>query len=213
MSPPRRSKNSFIVPLVATAVAAAASVGLYLWLGQPSQSTTSGADTRSPPADEEDDGSPPKPLTFTPSGRKAVIVIDGNHSSPVLQMLKNRLSVPGWNVFVLVLGTAGVDESVRAEIGGGVEEFVLRFEKATALAPMLKQLGPEVVFAEEGLVVVGEGGGIIGSLLDGGWVGGIVVSREEEAGGEWETGVRRYGRRCKVVDKEELRAEWAARIR
>jgi len=209
MSPPRRSKNSFIVPLVATAVAAAASVGLYLWLGQPNRPTTPGTDARSPPADEEDDGSPPKPLTFTPSGRKAVIVVDGNRSSPVLQMLKNRLSIPGWNVFVLVLGGAGVDESVRAEIGGGVEEFVLRFEKATALAPMLKQLGPEVVFAEEGLVA-GEGG-VIGSLLDQGWVGGIVVSRE--AGGEWETGVRRYGKRCKVVDKEELRAEWAARIR
>jgi len=209
MSHPRRSKNNFIVPLVATAVVAVASVGLYLWLGQPNRSTTPGTDSRSPPADEEDDGSPPKPLTFTPSGRKAVIVIDGNRSSPVLQMLKNRLSVPGWNVFVLVLGGAGVDENVRTEIGGGVEEFVLRFEKASALAPMLKQLGPEVVFAEEGLVA-GEGG-IIGSLLDGGWVGGIVVSRE--AGGEWETGVRRYGRRCKVVDKEELRAEWGARIR
>lgn len=210
MSPPRRSKNNFIVPLVATAVAAAASLGLYLWLGQPKRSTTPGTDARSPPADEaEDDNSPPKPLTFTPSGRKAVIVIDGSRSSPLLQTLKNRLSIPGWNVFVLVLGGAGVDESVRAEIGGGVEEFVLRFEKATALAPMLKQLGPEVVFAEEGLVT-GEGG-IIGNLLDGGWVGGIVVSRE--AGGEWETGVRRYGRRCKVVDKEEVRAEWGARIK
>ena len=124
-------------------------------------------------------------------------------------MLKNQVSVPSWNVFVLVLGGAGVDESVRAEIGGRVEEFVLRFEKATALAPMPKQLGPEVVFAKEGLVA-GEGG-IIGSLLDGGWVGGIVVSRE--ASGEWETGVRRYGRWCKVVDKEELRAKWAVRIR
>ena len=59
-------------------------------------------------------------------------------------------------------------------------------------------------------MVAGEGG-TIGSLLDGRWVGGIVVSRE--AGGEWETGVRRYGRRCKVVDKEELRAEWAVWIR
>ena len=59
-------------------------------------------------------------------------------------------------------------------------------------------------------MVNGEGG-TIGSLLDGRLVGGIVVSRE--AGGEWETGVRRYGRSCKVVDKEELRAEWAVWIR
>jgi len=59
-------------------------------------------------------------------------------------------------------------------------------------------------------LVAGEGG-TIGSFLDGRWVGGIVVSRE--AGGEWATGVRRYGGRCKVVDKEELRAEWAVWIR
>ncbi|RPA96546.1 hypothetical protein L873DRAFT_1791537 [Choiromyces venosus 120613-1] len=211
MSNPRRSKNKFIVPLAVTAVAAVASLGLYLWLGPPNRSsTTPGTNARNQPADEEeDDGSPPKPLTFTPSGRKAVVVIDGNRSSPLLQPLKNRLSVPGWNVFVLVLGDAGVDEDVRTEIGGGVEEFVLRFEKAQALAPMLKQLGPEIVFAEEGLVA--GVGGIIGNLLDGGWVGGIVVCRE--AGGDWETGVRRYGKRCKVVDKEGLRAEWGARIR
>ncbi|PWW75738.1 hypothetical protein C7212DRAFT_320848 [Tuber magnatum] len=208
MSRPRRSKNNFIVPLAVTAAAAVASLGLYLWLGRPNRSAAPGTNVRSPPADE-DDGLPPKPLTFTPSGRKAAVVINGNRSSPLLQTLKNRLSVPGWNVFVLVLGGAGVDGDVRREIGGGVEEFVLRFEKANALAPMLKQLGPEVVFAEEGLVA-GEGG-IIGNLLDGGWVSGIVISRE--AGGEWETGVRRYGKRCKVVDEEELRAEWGARIR
>ena len=59
--------------------------------------------------------------------------------------------------------------------------------------------------------MVAGNGGTIGSLLDGRWVGGIVVSREE--GGEWETGVRRYGRRCKVVDKEELRAAWVVWIR
>ena len=54
-------------------------------------------------------------------------------------------------------------------------------------------------------------GGIIGSLLDGRWIGRIVLS--PEASGEWESGVRRYGRRCKVVDKEELRAQRAVWIR
>ena len=59
-------------------------------------------------------------------------------------------------------------------------------------------------------MLVADEGGIIGSLLDGRWVGRIVLSRE--ASGEWETGVRRNGRRCKVVDKEELRAKWAVWI-
>lgn len=75
--------------------------------------------------------------------------------------------------------------------------------------PMLKQLAPEAVYMEEGMA--GDDGVVVSGLLDGGWVGGIVVVADGTEKSWW-GGVRRYGKRCRILGADEVAQDWGTRV-
>lgn len=102
------------------------------------------------------------------------------------------------------------------------------YNARASMAPILRQLSPEVVYVEEGLVEERDGA-VVGELLEGGWVRDVVVvvrlgggmealmsddGREERE--KWwgrKGGVRgRFGRRCDVVEALVLSEDWSRRV-
>lgn len=88
---------------------------------------------------------------------------------------------------------------------------MLPYTDEASVVPMLKQLAPESVYMEAS--VVGEGAELVRAVLEGGWVGGVVVSVLDPATGQRladETG--KFGKKCRVLDVAKAGDDWMERV-
>lgn len=230
MSRPRRSRN-LLVPIGLTVTAAVVGLGLYLWQQNSTPNPT--PNTRSVPrsqepsdptragGDDEPDRSQVKPRTNpTSSGNKKTVVVVVREGAPgLLWNIPTPLNLNTTNVFILVHspGSGGIPENAYKVVGDVFpadypREFVLPYTIDGALLPLIRNLGPEVVYMDESLV--GEDGASITGLLEGNWVGAVVVAAAADRPGskEWRQHVQRFGRRCAVVDRSGIRGDWAGRV-
>lgn len=220
MSRPRRSRN-FIVPVALTV--AAAGLGLYLWLGNKSNAQSSSAPRPNQVHDEGmvEQPSQPKPRP-NPGQKRTIAVVVREDSVGLLWNLPTPLNLSTTNLFILVHspGSGGNPERVY-KLAGDVfpkdypREYIMPYTVETALLSLLRHLAPEAVYMDESLV--GEGGAAISGLLEGNWVGAVVVAVGDQGKGKnqvdgWRQNVQRFGRRCAIIQRSGIRGDWASRV-
>ncbi|KAI5805716.1 hypothetical protein EDC01DRAFT_263606 [Geopyxis carbonaria] len=211
--PLRRTKSSFLVPLAITATR-----------DRTRDQPTTSSSTSQTAAPAQPRGQPVP--DYKPS--IALVVRESSSASALLSQLPAPLSLARANVFVLLyapeLGGHPLSDSNNSDSSGEgrvyrqaralfakdvPREMVMPYTDRKSLVPMLKQIAPECVFVE-GALVSGEGEGTVGAVLEGKWVGGLVVAN---VGGEVpEEEGRRWGKRCRVVEVGEVAEEWRERV-
>lgn len=159
----------------------------------------------------------------------AIVVTSGPEERPslLLHHLPTPLSTARANIFVLVYAPKLrahplADGKVPASEGTVMnqarqlfahdypKEFVLPFTEKASVVPLLKQLAPQAVYIEAGLI--GHEGEVIAGVLNGGWVGGVVMARTHgEPGvadikGSW-------GKKLRVVDVGDVGDDWMAHVK
>lgn len=232
MPAPTRRSRSLLLPLALAATTAAASFALYQFLTSSTGDAPHGARDRE--RGHESDAGSHSSTSTQPSPSKPTILLvvrEGTDPSTLLAHLPTPLPLERVNVFVAVhspdttehpLAAAGRSRSGRTHLvyeqAKGLfprevpEEVLLPFTKTEVLVPFLKQVGPRTVYVEGGFL---EGGAeaIVGAVLDGGWVGGVVVAVDSsEMGHKVALETRRFGKRCVVLDVEAVGDDWKKRI-
>ena len=90
-------------------------------------------------------------------------------------------------------------------------ELVMPYSDPASLAPMLKQLAPETVYIESGLV--GDDAREVRSVLEGRWVGNVVIAVEDGATGQrLADATGDFKSRCLVVDVAKAGDDWMLRV-
>lgn len=236
MSRLRKSK-SFIVPLALTATAALAGLGLYLLLGNnssaqnPDSQRSSGASERVEhdritEVDEEEfeQNQQLRPRASpTGSAKKKIAIAVREDALGLLWNLPASLNLATTDIFILVYSpqSAGNPEKVYKLVKDKFpknypREYIIPHTSEAALMPLLRHLAPEAVYMDESLV--GEGGAVVVGLLEGNWVGTvIVVAGADQGKGKgpvdgWQQKVQRFGRRCTIVAKSGIQRDWAGRV-
>jgi len=241
MSAPRSRRSGLILPLAVTATVAAASFALYYFISDPDSHGTTNTTTHAHESDAElnrrsgtrrRSGS----TNATATARKksiALVVQESAGLSAMMKQLPNPLPLSRADVFVLIYSPnitahplsdsdAAAFEQ-RGEEGkvyrqarkmfpkDSPKELVMPYADEASLVPMLKQLAPEGVYIESSLV--GLDAAVVKNVLEGGWVGGVVVSVEEPAEGQRiADATGRLGRRVKVLDVGRVGDDWTERI-
>jgi hypothetical protein len=169
-------------------------------------------------------------------GKKSVALVlrEGSEPSKLLQHLPTPFPLDRVNVFVLIY-SPGVtahplsdSDAATFEVGkeeGKVyrqsrkffpaeapRELVMPYTEVESLVPMLKQLAPETVYIEGELA--GMEGEVVAGVMEGGWVGGVVVTVWERGMGQkLADATGRWGKRVRVMDVDKVGDDWMARIR
>lgn len=226
MSRLRKSK-SFLVPLALTATAAIAGLGLYLLLGSSSTQNPDPVERDRIPEVGEEEFERPQQLrprsTPTGSAKKKIAVAVREDALGLLWNLPTSLNLATTDIFILVYSqqSAGNPEKVYKLVKDKFpknypREYVIPHTTEAALLPLLRHLAPEAVYMDESLV--GEGGASVAGLLEGNWVGAvIVVSGGDPGKGKgavdgWQQNVQKFGRRCTIVAKSGIQRDWMGRV-
>jgi hypothetical protein len=224
MSHPRRSRNPLVPLAITVTAAAAAAVGLYYWLG-PSNSTTTTATTSSDNVNHSEDRRPQNsqtelsplaavnPRNLARGTKRNVAVVVSSSSIALLHSLPHGIDPQVVNLFVLVYCRDGGEVAHKNLLPPGFpEEFVLRYEKEAALVPILRVLTLDCAYIEVGLI--GREASVVSGLLDGGWINTVIVVEDGTEGGmeEWRTGVKRHGKRCRILEGVEVGGDWNQRV-
>ncbi|KAI5813210.1 hypothetical protein BZA77DRAFT_358290 [Pyronema omphalodes] len=236
--PPRRQK-SFLLPLAVGATAAAASLALWYILRTDDQERRQhsghesgdersrargrrGQDTphpsnpsyanppepQAPQASQASQGARSTPTTTTTRPKKNIcLILSESPRSQLLSHIPPPLPLDTTNIFILIHSpfmTALIPAGKPAEI-------VMPYTNELSLVAMLKQLRPETVYIEAQLV--GEDAGVVSAVLEGAWVGGVIIAVEDSLTGQRladATGV--YGKRCRVLDVDKAGEDWGMRV-
>ncbi|KAH8147977.1 uncharacterized protein LAJ45_08079 [Morchella importuna] len=228
MSRPRRSRN-LLVPIGISVTAAVVGLGLYFWQQNSSPASSSSGPvpqdqelsdhTRAGEEDGLDQSQAKQRPNPTGSGNKRTVVVVVREGAPgLLWNIPTPLNLKTTNVFILVHSpqSGGKPENAYKVIGNIFpadypREYVLPYTIDGALLPLIRHLAPEVVYMDESLV--GEDAASVTGLLEGNWVGAVVVATGDRSGSsEWRQNVQRFGRRCAVVDRSGIRGDWAGRV-
>lgn len=170
---------------------------------------------------EQHQASKPRPGPTGSAKRKIAIVVR-EEALGLLWNLPTPLNLANTDVFVLVHSpkSGGNPEKVY-KVAKDVfprdypREYIMPYMIEEALMPLLRHLAPEAVYLDESLV--GEGGSTVAGLLDGNWVGAVVVATADQGKGKgaidgWQQGMQKYGRRCTVIARSGIRSDWAGRV-
>lgn len=237
MSRLRKSKN-FLVPLALTATAALAGLGLYLLLGNnsnaqnPDLQRSSGTSERVEhdritEVDEEEEfeqGQQLRPRANpTGSAKKKIAIAVREDALGLLWNLPTSLNLATTDIFIVVYSpqSDGNPEKVYQLVKDKFpknypREYIIPHTTEAALMPLLRHLGPEAVYMDESLV--GEGGAAVVGLLEGNWVGAVIVvagadqGKGKGAADGWQQKVQRFGRRCTIVAKSGIQRDWVGRV-
>lgn len=226
MSRLRKSK-SFLVPLALTATAAIAGLGLYLLLGNNSTQIPDPVGRDGIPEVGEEEFEQPQQLKPrpNPSGsakKKKIAVAVREEALGLLWNLPTSLNLATTDIFILVYSQEpGNPEKVYKLVKDKFpknypREYIIPHTTEAALLPLLRHIAPEAVYMDESLV--GEGGASVVGLLEGNWVGAvIVVSGGDPGKGKgvvdgWQQKVQKFGRRCTVVAKSGIQSDWTGRV-
>ncbi|KAL0639392.1 hypothetical protein Q9L58_001619 [Maublancomyces gigas] len=228
-----RKSKSFLIPLALTATAALAGLGLYLLLGSNSnpdsrQSAASGQElVESERATEEADEHPEQPrprVNPTGSAKKKIAIVVREGALGLLWNLPTSLNLATTDIFILVHSPQSADnpEKVYQLVKDKFpkdypREYIIPHTTEEALIPLLRHLAPEAVYMDESLV--GEGGATVVGLLGGNWgIGAVVVVAVGDQGkgkapvDGWQQNVQKFGKRCTVITKSNIRGDWTARV-
>lgn len=231
---PRKSR-SFLVPIALTATAALAGLGLYLLLGNNgTDGQSSNSQQRSYGQREHDrttgvdegefeQHQQPRPRANpTGSGKKKIAIIVREDALGLLWNLPTPLNLATTDIFVLVHSPQSKSNPEKVyKLAKDMfpkeypREYIMPYTVEEALMPLLRHLAPETVYMDESLV--GEGGAAVAGLLEGNWVGAVVVVTADKGKGSgamdgWQQGVQRFGRRCTIIAKSGIRSDWAGRV-
>lgn len=226
MSRLRKSK-SFLVPLALTATAAIAGLGLYLLLGNNSTENPDPAKRDGITEVGEEESEQPQRLrartTPTGSAKRKIAVAVREDALGLLWNLPTSLNLATTDIFILVYSqqSAGNPEKVYKLVKDKFpknypREYILPHTTEAALLPLLRHLAPEAVYMDESLV--GEEGESVVKLLEGNWVGAIVVVSGGDPGkgkgsvDGWQKNVQKFGRRCTIVAKSGIQRDWTGRV-
>jgi hypothetical protein len=224
MAPSSRRRNNLLLPLALTAAAGAASYALYYYLSSNSTETPS-----TPVAHESDSEAARAPASSGPKRKIALVVREGSDASPLLSALPQPLPNNRAHVFILIY-SPGVsahplsDEGSSVAVEGRVytqarkmspnapRETLLPYTDPRSLEHMLKQIRPDLVFAE-GALVAEDDGAVVAQLIKGRWIGGCVVAVEDSATGHRLANAVGDVKGIRVLDTPKVRNEWAERLR
>lgn len=176
------------------------------------------------------------PRTPEPAYKKNICLVLSESSTPssLLSHIPSPLALDRVNIYILVYspsmtshplspsGPSGVDSirdpsrlvynAARGLIPADKPaEVVMPYTSELSLVAMLKQLRPETVYMEAKLV--GEGASVISGVLEGAWVGGVIIAVEDSLTGQRladETGM--YGKRCRVLDVDKAGEDWGLKV-
>ncbi|KAI5844404.1 hypothetical protein DFP73DRAFT_496060 [Morchella snyderi] len=171
------------------------------------------------------------PLTHFTETQSARLARRDSASQPVLRRAASALAT---NTSTYNIATSLLPASYPLE-------HILPFTDSTSITPLLRVLAPEVVYIEE-LITIPSSGDIVAGLLEGGWVGSVVIvlvgeddqfaglidsddeeespveMRKSKGEGRWwgdnsPGGIRaRFGGRVQVVEGWVLADDWRRRI-
>lgn len=222
MSRFRKSRN-FLVPLALTATVAFAGLGMYLLLGNnPNTQTPSSQRSAEREVDDHitelDEGEPQQPK---PRTKKKIAIVVREDALGLLWNLPASLNLATTDIFILVHSPHSADnpekvyELVKDKFPRNYpREYIIPHTTKEALPPLLQHLAPEAVYMDESLV--GEGGAVVVGLLGGNWVGSVIVVEDQGKGkgvvDDWEQKVQRFGRRCVIISKSNIRGDWTRRV-
>lgn len=159
-----------------------------------------------------------------PTGSKkkiAIVVREG--ALGLLWNLPTSLNLATTDIFILVHSPQSTDnpekvyQLVKDKFPKNYpREYIIPHTTEAALLPLLRHLAPEAVYMDESLV--GEGGATVAGLLEANWVGAvIVVAIGDQGKGKgvvdgWQQDVQRFGKRCTIITKSNIRGDWTARV-
>jgi hypothetical protein len=172
----------------------------------------------------------PRPTitTYDSSRKRSIAIVVSELHRPetnLLHQLPTPLNLERHTIFVLVYSPMIPAHPLAAEESRGTvynqarslfptdypAEFVLPFSEQPSLVPLLKQLEPETVYIEEDLI--GEEGELVAQVMQGGWVGNVVVTLEDEQrAGRLDDVRTRFGKKCKVLSMGDVGEDWMQRV-
>jgi hypothetical protein len=222
-----------LLPLALGATAAAASFALWYFLNDDDPHPTRRTHVGHESGDEVTRRTSPPPAVPGAKKSVALVVRESSSLSELLSHLPTSLPLDRANIFILIyspgikahpLSDSDAATFEKKEAEGRVyrqarklfpkdvpRELVLPYTDEASVVPMLKQLAPESVYMEAS--VVGEGAELVRAVLEGGWVGGVVVSVLDPATGQRladETG--KFGKKCRVLDVAKAGDDWMERV-
>lgn len=223
-----RKSKSFLVPLALTATAALAGLGLYLLLGN-----NSNPDSQQPAGSSQELVGPDRvtqersvhsqQLRPRGSAKKKIAIVVREGALGLLWNLPTSLNLATTDIFILVHSPQSTDnpekvyQLVKEKFPRDYpREYIIPHTTEEALLPLLRHLAPEAVYMDESLV--GERGATVVGLLVGDWVRAVIVvaTGDLEKGKDpvdgWQQDVQKFGKRCTVITKSNIRGDWTARV-
>ncbi|KAL7273397.1 hypothetical protein RUND412_003753 [Rhizina undulata] len=164
--------------------------------------------------------------------KKSVAIVISEESMSLLRYLPTPFNLQTTNIFVLIyspdMKIHPLAEGGRTPASAAYEqakalfpreyprEFILPYTSPSSLVPLLRQLAPETVYLEGSLA--GEDGSVVTGVLEGGWVGNVIVAVDTDGRGKsreekwWEPARAKFGKNCRILSKEEVGDDWRRRI-
>lgn len=159
----------------------------------------------------------PRPRANPTGSKKKIAIVVREGALGLLWNLPASLNLATTDIFILVYSPQSTSNPEKVyKLAKDKfpkdypQEYILPYTIEAALMPLLRHLAPEAVYMDESLV--GEEGAAVAGLLEGNWVGAVIVVSSGDQGDGWQQTVQKFGRRCTIIAKSGIQKDWNGRV-